>query len=38
MNYRLTSQRVEFVRLIAASEGHPSAARLYEQIKVQNPN
>ena len=35
--YRLTPQRVELIRLIAASEGHPSAARLYEQIKVQFP-
>ena len=35
--YRLTPQRVELIRLIAASEGHPSASRLYEQIKVQFP-
>ncbi len=35
--YRLTPQRVELIRLIAASDGHPSAARLYEQIKVQFP-
>ena len=35
--YRLTPQRVELIRLIAASEGHPSAARLYNQIKVQFP-
>jgi len=33
--YRLTPQRVELIRLIAASEGHPSASRLYSQIKVQ---
>ena len=32
--YRLTPQRVELIRLIAASEGHPSASRLYEQIKI----
>ncbi len=36
-NYRLTPQRVELIRLIAASEGHPSAARLYEQVKAQFP-
>ena len=33
--YRLTPQRVELIRLIAASEEHPSALRLYNQIKVQ---
>ena len=33
--YRLTPQRVELIRLIAASEGHPSASHLYNQIKVQ---
>ncbi|GAB4454871.1 MAG: transcriptional repressor [Anaerolineales bacterium] len=36
-NYRLTPQRVELIRLIAASDGHPSAARLYEQVKAQFP-
>jgi Fur family peroxide stress response transcriptional regulator len=36
-NYRLTPQRVELVRLIATSEGHPSAAQLYEKIKNQFP-
>ncbi len=35
--YRLTPQRVELVRLIAASEGHPSASQLYDQIKIQFP-
>jgi Fur family peroxide stress response transcriptional regulator len=35
--YRLTPQRVELVRLIAASEGHPSAAQLYSRIKRQFP-
>ncbi len=34
---RLTPQRVALLRLIAASEGHPSAANLYEQIKAQFP-
>jgi Fur family peroxide stress response transcriptional regulator len=36
-DYRMTPQRMSLIRLIAASEGHPSAARLYEQIKVQFP-
>ena len=35
--YRLTPQRVELVRLIAASKGHPSASQLYNQIKIQFP-
>jgi Fur family transcriptional regulator, peroxide stress response regulator len=35
--YRLTPQRVALLRLIASSEGHPSAAHLYEQIKGQFP-
>ncbi len=36
-NYRMTPQRVELVRLIAASEGHPSALQLYEKVKHQFP-
>lgn len=36
-DYRLTPQRVELVRLIASSEGHPSAGQLYEKIKGQFP-
>jgi Fur family peroxide stress response transcriptional regulator len=36
-DFRLTPQRVELVRLIAASEGHPSASQLYLQIKRQFP-
>jgi Fur family peroxide stress response transcriptional regulator len=35
--FRLTPQRVELVRLIAASEGHPSANQLYTKIKRQFP-
>ena len=35
--YRLTPQRVELVRLIASSEGHPSAAQLYARVKAQFP-
>jgi len=34
---RLTPQRVALLRLIAASDGHPSASSLYEQIKTQFP-
>lgn len=36
-NYRLTPQRVELVRLIAASVGHPSASELYTQIQPKFP-
>lgn len=36
-DFRLTPQRIELVRLIASSEGHPSAAQLYARIKRQFP-
>jgi len=36
-SYRLTPQRIELVRLIAASEGHPSASSLHERVKGQFP-
>jgi Fur family peroxide stress response transcriptional regulator len=36
-DYRLTPQRLALIRLIAASDGHPSASQLYEQINVQFP-
>ncbi|MFZ6030020.1 MAG: Fur family transcriptional regulator [Chloroflexota bacterium] len=36
-DFRLTPQRLELVRLIAASEGHPSANQFYEKIKVRFP-
>lgn len=36
-NFRLTPQRVELVRLIAVSEGHPSANQFYEKIKLKFP-
>jgi Fur family transcriptional regulator, peroxide stress response regulator len=36
-DFRLTPQRVELVRLIAASAEHPSAAQLYTKIKAQFP-
>lgn len=32
-DFRLTPQRVELVRLIAASDGHPNASQLYTKIK-----
>jgi Fur family peroxide stress response transcriptional regulator len=35
--YRLTPQRIALLRLLASSDGHPSAAHLYEQIKDQFP-
>jgi Fur family transcriptional regulator, peroxide stress response regulator len=35
--YRMTPQRTALLRLIAASEGHPSAAHLYEQIRDDFP-
>jgi len=36
-DFRLTPQRIELVRLIASSEGHPSAAQLYVKIKTKFP-
>ena len=36
-DFRLTPQRVELVRLIAASEGHPSASELHANIRRQFP-
>jgi Fur family peroxide stress response transcriptional regulator len=36
-DFRLTPQRVELVRLIAVSEGHPSASQLYTKIKKKFP-
>jgi Fur family peroxide stress response transcriptional regulator len=36
-NFRLTPQRVELVRLIAVSDGHPSASQLFNTIKRQFP-
>jgi len=35
--HRLTPQRLALVRLLAVSEGHPSASQLYEQMKNQFP-
>jgi Fur family transcriptional regulator, peroxide stress response regulator len=36
-DFRLTPQRVELVQLIAASEGHPSAAQLYASVSRRFP-
>lgn len=36
-NFRLTPQRVELVRLIAVSGGHPSATQFYARIKERFP-
>jgi Fur family peroxide stress response transcriptional regulator len=36
-DFRLTPQRVELVRLIAHSEGHPSASQLHSEIRRQFP-
>ncbi len=35
--YRLTPQRMALVRLIAASDGHPSASQLHERVKTEYP-
>ncbi len=34
---RLTPQRLSMLRIIAKSEGHPSAEQIYEQIKADFP-
>ena len=36
-DFRLTPQRIELVRLIASSEGHPSAGQLYAKIHSRFP-
>jgi len=35
--YRLTPQRMALLRLLAASDGHPSASHLYHQLHAQFP-
>ena len=35
--YRITPQRMALLRLLAASEGHPSAAKLHEQLRERFP-
>lgn len=34
---RMTPQRVALLRLLARSEGHPSAAQLFDQLRAQFP-
>jgi Fur family peroxide stress response transcriptional regulator len=34
---RLTPQRVAMLRLLASSQGHPSAAQLYDRLRAQFP-
>jgi Fur family peroxide stress response transcriptional regulator len=36
-DFRVTPQRAALLRLIASSEGHPSASDLYDQIKARFP-
>ena len=36
--YRMTPQRLELIRIISASKGHPSASQIYETIKHQFPS
>ena len=36
-HHRLTPQRVELVRLITSSPGHPTAAQIFENIIIQFP-
>ena len=35
--FRMTPQRLEVIRLLAASKGHPSASQIFETIKKQFP-
>lgn len=35
--HRLTPQRVALMRLLASSDGHPSAADLYDQLRARFP-
>jgi len=35
--HRVTPQRVALLRLLAASDGHPSASDLYDQLRAQFP-
>jgi len=37
MGFRMTPQRMALMHLLTISNEHPSAARLYEQIKVEFP-
>lgn len=35
--YRLTPQRMAVLRILAASEGHPSVEQIYDQVKADFP-
>ncbi len=35
--FRMTPQRLELIRIIAASDGHPNALQIYNSIKKQFP-
>lgn len=37
MDFRMTPQRMALIRLMATSNEHPSAAQLYQQIKIEFP-
>jgi Fur family peroxide stress response transcriptional regulator len=36
-DYRLTPQRLAILKILAASEGHPSAERIFDQMKTEFP-
>ena len=36
-NFRITPQRLAVLRLLAASEGHPSVERIYETVRQEFP-
>lgn len=36
-NCRITSHRLALIRMLAISEGHPNAAGLYDQLRLQFP-
>ena len=36
-NYRITPQRLAILNILALSDGHPSAERVYDQIKEEFP-
>ena len=36
-NFRLTPQRLAVLKVLAASEGHPTVERIYERVKAEFP-
>jgi Fur family transcriptional regulator, peroxide stress response regulator len=36
-NFRITPQRLAVLKVLAASEGHPSVERIYESVRTQFP-